>query len=103
MRANIDGSKGVLQQALRRIIGVYSNDERVPYWKSYLNQSLETNLLVLDNATADVKLPLDRLSIGTSLEQRLASHDDNALDAGVLASLDQSLRLQPRNADGLSG
>lgn len=71
-----------------------SNATEQAEWSTYLQKSLSGAVPLLPNATANAGLPLDRFSIGTALA--IAGNDSYA---PTIKSLQDSVALQPRNAD----
>lgn len=90
---------GIFQQALRESIANTNSASQKKTWGDYLQKSTLSAVPSLSNATADAGLPLDRLSIGTSvIYQYEATKDETYLPA--IHALQQSVLQQPRNANG---
>ena len=67
--------------------------------ESLLERSLESTITTLDNATRDVGLPLDRLSLAANLAA-WTLRTGNATFLPAIAALQSSLEAEPRNANG---
>jgi rhamnogalacturonyl hydrolase YesR len=72
---------------------------RTNQYSTYLQNSLSSAIPALANATADIKEPLDRLSIGTALIHRHQTTQNESLVEPITA-LRESITLQPRNQFG---
>lgn len=91
---------GIFQSALRNAIGAADHpDPGSERWSLYLNQSLQSSVGSLSNATKDASEPLDRFSIGSAL---LYQYGRNATGAtsDAIAALKRSTDLQSRNNQG---
>lgn len=58
---------GIFQTALMELIESPSGRYMEQNWKLYVSKSADSVVDVVDNATKDVGLPLDRLSVGRGL------------------------------------
>ncbi|KAJ5759177.1 hypothetical protein N7520_006333 [Penicillium odoratum] len=90
---------GVFQTALLDLIESPSGRYMEQNWKLYLSESGDSVIDVVDNATNDVKLPLDRLSVGKGLFY-LYDETGNNTYKKTLTALRISIDLQPRNMFG---
>ncbi|CAK4032287.1 Six-hairpin glycosidase [Lecanosticta acicola] len=90
---------GIFQQALRESIACGRNETQRQHWAEYLQNSTSGSISLFSNATADAGQPLDRLSVGTSMiYQYRETGDEEYLPA--IAALQDSVKLQPQNANG---
>lgn len=90
---------GIFQQALRESIAYTNSTAQKTKWSEYLQNSTLSAIPSLSNATADAGLPLDRLSIGTSMiKQYETTGDESYLPA--IKALQESVVQQPRNENG---
>ncbi|KAF2159699.1 glycoside hydrolase family 105 protein [Zasmidium cellare ATCC 36951] len=90
---------GIFQQALRESIAYTNSTTQKKTWEEYLQNSTLSAVASLSNATANAGLPLDRLSIGTSMIHLYESTKDEAYLPAIRALQDSVLQ-QPRNANG---
>ncbi|KAJ6019475.1 hypothetical protein N7522_000309 [Penicillium canescens] len=90
---------GIFQTAVMELIQSPSGRYMEQNWKIYVSASADTVVDVVDNATIDARLPLDRLSVGRGL---LYLYDETATSTykKTLAALRASIDLQPRNIFG---
>ena len=66
---------------------------------AYIQDSVASVTNVVSNASQDTSYPLDRLSSGNAL-LRAYAQTENASYASALTALEDSIALQPRNAEG---
>ncbi|KAL5337460.1 Six-hairpin glycosidase-like protein [Aspergillus crustosus] len=90
---------GVFQSALLDLIESPSGRYLEEDWESYLSRSTNSIAGVVDNATQNIGLPLDRLSVGKGLVYQY-SKTGNETYKETLDALHTSINLQPRNAFG---
>ncbi|KAK4502631.1 hypothetical protein PRZ48_006057 [Zasmidium cellare] len=90
---------GIFQQALRESIAYTNSTTQKKKWSEYLQNSTLSAVASLSNATANAGLPLDRLSIGTSMIHQYESTKDEAYLPAIHALQDSVLQ-QPRNENG---
>ncbi|KZP14946.1 glycoside hydrolase family 105 protein [Athelia psychrophila] len=90
---------GILQEALQRGIETTRDPSRAHAWSAYLAQSVASSVGSIQNASADIAYPLDRLSLGNSLLHTYEA-SGNATALSAIDALYKSISLQPTNANG---
>ncbi|KAJ5860941.1 uncharacterized protein N7529_008251 [Penicillium soppii] len=90
---------GIFQTALMELIKSPSGRYIEQNWNIYVSGSVDSVVDVVDNATKDARLPLDRLSVGRGLLY-LYDETGNNTYKKTLAALRTSIDLQPRNIFG---
>jgi len=89
---------GFLALAMQTWMAQYPHSNISAQAGDYLDRVLQNALPRCANASACTQLPLDRLTVGQALWRK--KPDITAAEASSLAVLNQSLAVQPRNADG---
>lgn len=90
---------GIFQQALRESIAFSNDTSQKSFWGNWLQNSTVSAIEGFENATADAGLPLDRLSVGSSMIYQRNARNDEAFTPAIKA-LQESVKLQQRNANG---
>ncbi|KAK5996114.1 Unsaturated rhamnogalacturonyl hydrolase YteR [Cladobotryum mycophilum] len=90
---------GFLALAMENTMRYYPTLDKI--YTHYLDRILDTVSLPLGNETKDAQMPLDRFSVATAI---FDSDPDmagvSAIQTSAFLAMEQSLGLQPRNADG---
>lgn len=89
---------GIFQQALRESIAATEDPAQKQRWEKYLQESVQSTVDPLLNASVDVGFPLDRLSIGTGLIHQYEAYGDAAL-LPTIEALRESAQHQFSNAN----
>ena len=90
---------GFTQKAFHQLLSANLSTSAADSFSAYIRQSVDSVTRVLSNASHDTSYPLDRLSSGNAL-LRAYTQTESASYASALTALEDSIALQPRNAEG---